>query len=83
VIEGPEDVALPGITLEEILRGLKNDAQSRRVRDRLLSDLSYLAMRQSLFIQSAQIYRVLRAASPREAGVNAWPFAPRPDRAAT
>ena len=60
VIEGPEDVGVPGIILEEILRGLKNDAQFRRVRDLLLSDFTYLEMRQSLFLQSAEIYRVLR-----------------------
>ena len=60
VIEGPEDVGVPGIILEEILRGLKNDAQFRRVRDVLLSDFTYLEMRQSLFIHSAEIYRVLR-----------------------
>ena len=55
VIEGPEDVGVPGIILEEILRGLKNDAQFRRVRDLLLSDFTYLDMRQSLFIRSAEI----------------------------
>jgi predicted nucleic acid-binding protein len=60
VIEGPEDVGVPGIILEEILRGLKNDAQFRRVRDLLLSDFTYLEMRQPLFIHSAEIYRTLR-----------------------
>jgi hypothetical protein len=60
VIEGPEDVGVPGIILEEILRGLKNDVQFRRVRDLLVSDFTYLEMRQSLFLQSAGIYRVLR-----------------------
>ena len=60
VIEGPEDVGVPGIILEEILRGLRSDAQFRRVRDLLLSDFTYLEMRQSLFIQSAEIYRSLR-----------------------
>ncbi len=60
VIEGPEDVGVPGIILEEILRGLKNDAQFRRVRDLLLTDFTYLEMRQPLFIHSAEIYRTLR-----------------------
>ncbi len=60
VIEGPEDVGVPGIILEEILRGLKRDAQFRRVRDLLLSDFTYLEMRQPLFIHSAEIYRTLR-----------------------
>ena len=60
VIEGPEDVGVPGIILEEILSGLKSDAQFRRVRDLLLSDFTYLEMTQPLFIDSAEIYRTLR-----------------------
>ena len=60
VIEGPEDVGVPGIILEEILRGLRSDAQFRRVRDLLLSDFTYLEMRQPLFIHSAEIFRALR-----------------------
>ena len=59
-IEGPEDIGVPGIILEEILRGLKSDAQFRRVRDLLLSDFTYLEMTQPLFIRSAGIYRALR-----------------------
>ena len=60
VIEGPEDIGVPGIILEEILRGLRSDTQFRRVRDRLLGDFTYLEMTQSLFIRSAEIYRTLR-----------------------
>jgi hypothetical protein len=60
VIEGPEDVGVPGIILEEILRGLKGDSHYRRVRDLLLSDFTYLEMRQSVFLRSADIYRTLR-----------------------
>jgi len=60
VIEGPEDVGVPGIVLEEILRGLKSDSHFRRVRDLLLSDFTYLEMRQSLFLRSAEIHRSLR-----------------------
>ena len=48
------------IVLEEILRGLKSDAQFRRVRDLLLSDFTYLEMGQPLFVRSAEIYRTLR-----------------------
>ena len=59
-IEGPEDVGVPGIILEEILRGLRSDTQFRRVRDFLLSDFTYLEMTQPLFIRSAEIYRTLR-----------------------
>lgn len=60
LIEGPEDVGVPGIVLEEILRGLRNDSHFRRVRDILLSDFTYLEMRQSQFLRSADIYRTLR-----------------------
>ena len=60
VIEGPEDVGVPGIILEEILRGLKSDTQFRRIRDLLLNDFTYLEMRHPLFIHSAEIYRTLR-----------------------
>ena len=60
LIEGPEDIGIPGIVLEEILRGLKSDSQFRRVRDHLLSDFTYLEMRQGLFVRSAEIYRSLR-----------------------
>ena len=60
VIEGPEDVGVPGVILEEILRGLRSDAQFRRVRDFLLGDFWYLEMTQPLFLRSAEIYRALR-----------------------
>lgn len=60
VIESPEDVGVPGIILEEILRGLKSEPQFCRVRDLLLSDFTYLEMTQPLFIRSAKIYRALR-----------------------
>jgi len=60
VIEGPEDIGVPGIILEEILRGLRSDPQFRRVRDLLLSDFTYLEMTQLVFLHSAEIYRTLR-----------------------
>lgn len=59
-IESPEDIGVPGIILEEILRGLKSDSQFRAVHDLLLSDFTYLEMKQSLFLRSAEIYRTLR-----------------------
>ena len=59
-IEGPEDIGIPGIVLEEVLRGLQTDAQFERVRDVLLSDFTYLELKQSVFIRSAQIFRTLR-----------------------
>ena len=60
LIEGPEDIGIPGIVLEEVLRGLRSDSQFRRVRDLLLTDFTYIEMRQSLFVLSAEIYRALR-----------------------
>ena len=59
-IEGPEDIGVPGIVLEEILRGLRRDAQFRRVRDLLLSDFTYLELTQAHFLHSAEIYRAER-----------------------
>jgi predicted nucleic acid-binding protein len=59
-IEGPEDIGVPGIVLEEILRGLRNDAQFRRIRDLLLGDFTYLEMTQAHFLHGAEIYRALR-----------------------
>ena len=60
VIEGPEEVGIPGIILEEILRGIRIDSQFRAVRDMLLNDFTYLDLPRSAFIQSAEIYRSLR-----------------------
>ena len=60
LIEGPEDIGIPGVVLEEVLRGLRSDSQFRRVRDLLLTDFTYIEMRQSLFLLSAEIYRALR-----------------------
>ena len=60
LIEGPEDIGVPGIVLDEILRGLRNDSHFRRIRDILLGDFTYLEMRQSQFLRSADIYRTLR-----------------------
>ena len=60
IIEGSEDIGMPGIILEEILRGLKSDSHFRRIRDLLLNDFTYLEMSQGLFLRSAAIYRALR-----------------------
>lgn len=60
VIEGPEDIGVPGIILEEVLRGLRSDAAFRRIRDLLLADFTYLEMTQAQFLRSAEIYRTLR-----------------------
>jgi predicted nucleic acid-binding protein len=65
VIEGPEDIGVPGIILEEILRGLRNDGQFRRVRDRLLSDFTYIEMTRPLCVRSAEIYCTLRKQGKR------------------
>lgn len=60
LIEGPEDIGVPGIVLEEVLRGIRGDAHFRRIRDLLLDDFAYLEMTQRTFIHSAEIYRRLR-----------------------
>ena len=60
IIDGPEDVGVPGIILDEILRGLRADPHFRAVRDMLLNNFTYLESPQSVFIRSAEIYRSLR-----------------------
>ena len=60
ILEGPEDVGVPGIILEEILRGIRTDSDFRSVRDMLVNDFTYLELPQSVFIRSAEIYRSLR-----------------------
>jgi predicted nucleic acid-binding protein len=60
LIQGPEDIGVPGIVLEEILRGLRTDVQFHRVRELLLSDFTYLEMTRKMFLRSAEIYRTLR-----------------------
>ncbi len=59
-IEGPEDIGIPGIILEEILRGFRADAQFRQIRDLLLTDFGYLEVTRACFLRSAEIYRTLR-----------------------
>jgi predicted nucleic acid-binding protein len=60
LIEGPEDIGVPGIVLEEILRGLKSDADFRRIHDLLLEDFTHIEMTRAIFVRSAEIYRTLR-----------------------
>lgn len=60
LIEGPEDIGLPGIVLEEILRGVRSDLRYRELRAVLLADFPYLEARRSTFLRSAEIYRTLR-----------------------
>ncbi|HEX5044767.1 MAG TPA: PIN domain nuclease [Candidatus Polarisedimenticolaceae bacterium] len=60
LIESAEDIGVPGVVLEEILRGLKTDAQFHRIRDLLLTDFTYLEITRKMFLRSAEIYRTLR-----------------------
>ena len=54
-----EDLALCGIILTEILRGITDDTTHRRVR-RYLSPLIMLPMPEAEFVRAADIYRKLR-----------------------
>jgi len=60
LIEGPEDIGMPGIIMEEVLRGIRRDADFRRIRDRFLADFDYLEAGSSTYLKSAEIYRTLR-----------------------
>ena len=59
-IEGPEHIGVPGVVLEEILRGIRSDVHAKRVRDLLLGDFTYVETRQAAYLRSAEIYRRLR-----------------------
>ncbi|HPQ38848.1 MAG TPA: PIN domain-containing protein [bacterium] len=60
VITGSEDVGIPGIILDEILRGIRNDTHYEKIQSYLIEDFDYLEMTRSTFLQSAAIYRSLR-----------------------
>ena len=60
LIEGAEDIGVPGVVLEEVLRGLRTDSQFQRIRELLLTDFTYLEITQKMFLRSAEIYRTLR-----------------------
>ncbi len=54
-----EDLTLSGVTLTEILQGIRDDAMHRRVR-RDLSSFILLPMHENVFVLAADIYRELR-----------------------
>ena len=53
------DIALCGIILTEILQGIRDDAQYRRVREHL-QPLILLPMNEATFIHAAELFRQLR-----------------------
>jgi len=54
-----EDICICGIILTEVLQGIRKDSEFRKTRD-LFEKLIFLPMRHSTFLQSANIYRILR-----------------------
>jgi len=54
-----DDICLCGIILTEVLQGIRKDSEFNRTRD-LLASLIFLPMHYSVFLRSAEIYRVLR-----------------------
>ncbi len=55
-----EDIGIPGIVLDEILRGFRDDKQFEIMKRYLIEDFDYLEMTREVFIKSAEIYRKLR-----------------------
>ena len=55
-----EDIGIPGIILDEILRGVRNDKRFSQIKKYLLEDFEYLEMTRETFVRSAEIYRQLR-----------------------
>ncbi len=55
-----EDIGIPGIILDEVLRGFRDDRQYRVVRQYLLDDFEYLDITRDTFLFSADIFRTMR-----------------------
>lgn len=59
-IEHGENIALCGVILTEILQGIRDESTYHRTRG-YLGFLRLLPMNQEVFVEAAQIYRMLRA----------------------
>ncbi len=59
LIESEEDLSLCGVILAEVLQGIRSDADFIKTRQ-YFGDLIFLPMRQTTFVQAAEIYRSLR-----------------------
>lgn len=57
-----EEIGIPGIILDEVLRGFRDNRQHRLVRQYLLDDFEYLDMTKNTFLFSADIFRTMRQA---------------------
>jgi len=59
LIENQEDLCLCGIIFAEVLQGIRSDADFVETKD-YFDDLIFLPMRQTTFVQAAEVYRSLR-----------------------
>ena len=59
LIENEEDLCLCGIILAEVLQGIRSDTDFVETKD-YFDDLIFLPMRQTTFVQAAEVYRSLR-----------------------
>jgi len=59
LISNHEDLCTCGLIMTEVLQGISNDAEYRKTLS-VLSELLYLPMEQSMFIDASRIYRDLR-----------------------
>ena len=60
LIQQTGEIAIPGMVLDEILRGFRSDKQFDVMKRYLIEDFEYLEMTRDIFIKSAEIYRKLR-----------------------
>ena len=59
LISDGEDLCTCGLIMTEVLQGISNDAEYRKTLT-VLSELLYLPMERSMFIDASKIYRDLR-----------------------
>lgn len=60
LILGTEEIGIPGIILDEILRGIPRDSDCEKIQSYLIEDFTFLDMSRATFLRSAAIYRSLR-----------------------
>ena len=60
LVDGGEAVGLCGLILVEVLQGIREDSECKRI-EAILANFLYLQMSRRTFLSAAQVYRSLRA----------------------
>ena len=58
LIEG-KDIAINGLVYQEVLQGIKSDKEFKNIK-LILDDFSFISTSESIFLQSANLYRQLK-----------------------